>query len=70
MFVVFALFHLYLAAGKPPRGVPILFISVILAAGLLGEGVARGFSEPMNRRLRRRYGQGRGLGSVIDADKA
>jgi peptidoglycan/LPS O-acetylase OafA/YrhL len=70
MFVVFVLFHLYLAAGRPRGGVPVLFISVILAAGLLGEGVARGFSEPMNRRLRRRHGQGRGLGSVIDADKA
>jgi peptidoglycan/LPS O-acetylase OafA/YrhL len=71
MFVVFALFHLFLAVGKPAGGVPILFITVILAAGVLGEWVARDFSEPTNRRLRRRYGEGREvLGSVIDADKA
>jgi peptidoglycan/LPS O-acetylase OafA/YrhL len=70
MFVVFALFRLFIAAGKPLGGVPVLFISVILVAGLLGDCVARGFSEPVNRRLRRRFGKGPdGLGSVIDAGK-
>jgi len=68
MFVVFALFRLFVAAGKPIGGVPVLFISVILIAGFLGEWVARVFSDPMNQRLRRRFGRGRnGLGSVIDA---
>ena len=67
MFVVFALFRLFVAAGKPPGGVPILFVSVILAAGLLGEWVARAFSEPMNRRLRRRFSkEPGGLGSAIE----
>jgi peptidoglycan/LPS O-acetylase OafA/YrhL len=67
MFVVFALFRLFVAAGKPPDGVPILFVSVILVAGLLGECAARGFSDPVNRRLRRRFGPvSDGLGSVID----
>ena len=56
MFVVFALFRLFMAAGKPMAGVPFLFIAVILIAGFLGEGVARAFSEPMNRLLRRRFG--------------
>jgi peptidoglycan/LPS O-acetylase OafA/YrhL len=69
MFVVFALFRLFVAAGKPPGGVPILFVAVILAAGLLGEWVARAFSEPMNRRLRRRFSREPGsLGSAIDAN--
>jgi peptidoglycan/LPS O-acetylase OafA/YrhL len=68
MFVVFALFRLFVAAGQPPGAVPILFVSVILAAGLLGEWVARAFSEPLNRRLRRRFSkEPGGLGSAIDA---
>ncbi len=67
MFVVFALFRLFVVAGKPLGGVPILFVSVILVAGLLGEWVARAFSEPMNRGLRRRFGRGPGgLGSAIE----
>ena len=71
MFVVFVLFRLFVAAGKPLGAVPLLFVAVILVAGALGEWVARGFSEPMNRRLRRRFAGGRGeLGSVIDADDA
>jgi peptidoglycan/LPS O-acetylase OafA/YrhL len=66
MFVVFTLFELFLAAGKPMYGVPLLFISVILIAGLLGEAVARVYSEPMNRRLRRSWGEGpRRLGAAI-----
>jgi peptidoglycan/LPS O-acetylase OafA/YrhL len=66
MFVVFTLFNLFVAAGKPLRGVPILFISVILIAGFLGEAVARSYSEPMNRWLRKRWGEGpRRLGAAI-----
>jgi peptidoglycan/LPS O-acetylase OafA/YrhL len=71
MFVVFALFKLFVAAGKPLPGVPILFIGVILIAGLLGEWVARCYSEPMNRLLRRRWGEGQNrLGSALDAGGA
>jgi peptidoglycan/LPS O-acetylase OafA/YrhL len=65
VFVVLAFFSLFVAAGKPMRYVPALFIAVILVAGLLGELVARGYSEPMNRWLRQRWGDGPGrLGSV------
>ncbi len=52
MFVIFALFGLFLDLGKPMRGVPVLFVTVIVVAGLLGQVVARFYSEPMNRFLR------------------
>jgi len=66
MFVVFALFGLFKSAGLPLGAVPALFIGVILISGLLGELVARFYSEPMNRRIRQRFGDGADrLGSVI-----
>jgi len=69
MFVVFGFFHLFLLAGKPMRAVPILFLTVIVFAGVLGEFVARFYSEPLNRRLRKRWGDGpERLGSVIEAE--
>jgi peptidoglycan/LPS O-acetylase OafA/YrhL len=46
MFVVFALFNLF----RSP--VALLFMATIIIAALLGEGVARVYSEPLNRRLR------------------
>jgi peptidoglycan/LPS O-acetylase OafA/YrhL len=55
MFIVFAFFDLFMWAGKPMRTVPTLFIAVILVSGLLGELVARFYSEPMNLRLRKRW---------------
>lgn len=58
MFVVFTLFGIFLHIGKPLAYVPILFVAVILVAGLLGELVARFYSEPMNRLLRQRWGDG------------
>ncbi|MBN9617384.1 MAG: hypothetical protein J0G35_17610 [Acidobacteriales bacterium] len=68
MFVVFALFHLFVGIGKPTRAVPVLFLSVILIAGLLGDAVARLFSDPINHRLRERFGDGSNkLGSVLEA---
>jgi peptidoglycan/LPS O-acetylase OafA/YrhL len=71
MFVVFGLFRLFVIAHKSMWMVPALFLAVILFAGLLGELVARGYSEPMNRWLRDRWGDGpKKLGSVIDSDKA
>lgn len=70
MFVVFGLFYFFAAAGKPMRAVPALFIAVILVSGLLGEVVARFYSEPMNRLLRKRWGDGpQTLGSVVQAGK-
>ena len=50
-------------------GVPVLFLAVIACAVLLGEVVARFYSEPMNRRLRGRWGDGaQRLGSVLDSE--
>jgi peptidoglycan/LPS O-acetylase OafA/YrhL len=67
VFLVLGLFDLFVAAGKPMKMVPLLFIAVILLAGVLGELVARGYSEPMNRWLRKRWGDGpKRLGSVIE----
>ncbi len=66
MFVVFALFGLFLRAGKPMWAVPVLFLAVILLSGVLGALIARYCSEPMNRLLRKRWGDGPDrLGSAI-----
>jgi peptidoglycan/LPS O-acetylase OafA/YrhL len=56
MFVVFAFFNWFVAAGKPMWAVPWLFGVTILVAALLGEFVARLYSEPMNYWLRERSG--------------
>jgi peptidoglycan/LPS O-acetylase OafA/YrhL len=58
MFAVMALFALFLRFGKPMLAVPLLFLSMIAASGLLGWLVAVYFAEPMNRWLRRRTGAG------------
>jgi peptidoglycan/LPS O-acetylase OafA/YrhL len=52
MFVVFAFFNLFVALGSSLAWVPVLFLATILTSALLGELVARFYSEPMNRRLR------------------
>jgi peptidoglycan/LPS O-acetylase OafA/YrhL len=71
MFVVFVLFNLFVLTGKSLLAVPVLFIGVILIATLLGTLVARFYSEPMNRLLRTRWGDGpTQLGSVVDIDSA
>jgi peptidoglycan/LPS O-acetylase OafA/YrhL len=49
MFVVFLFFDLFLKLGIP---VPLLFLATILVSGLLGEAVARVYSEPLNLKLR------------------
>lgn len=69
MFVVFAFLHIFLATGKRLAAVPAFFVGVIIVAALLGEAVARFFSEPMNRLLRERWGDGPDkLGSAIPAE--
>jgi peptidoglycan/LPS O-acetylase OafA/YrhL len=69
MFVVFALFDLFVKFGKPMVLVPILFLVAIAVSRVLGELVARFYSEPANRWLRSRFGDGpTSLGSVVDAD--
>jgi peptidoglycan/LPS O-acetylase OafA/YrhL len=71
MFVVFALFSLFVSIDKPMLAVPALFFSVILIAGLLGDVIARFFSDPMNRHLRKCFGDGANtLGSVVDAERS
>ena len=68
MFVVFGLFGLFLDAGKPMPLVPLFFLSTILIAGPLGAAVARFYSEPMNRLLRRYSGTDpRQIASVNDS---
>jgi peptidoglycan/LPS O-acetylase OafA/YrhL len=67
MFVVFGIFSVFVIAGKPMRDVPVLSIAVIIVSALLGELVARFYSEPMNHWLRTRWGAGaKKLGSVIE----
>jgi peptidoglycan/LPS O-acetylase OafA/YrhL len=67
LFVALSLFRLFVDANKPMRAVPLLFAVCILFAGVLGTLVARGYSEPLNRWLRNRWGDGpRRLGSVVE----
>jgi peptidoglycan/LPS O-acetylase OafA/YrhL len=69
MFVVFTLFALFKSAGQSLAAIPLLFIGAILISALLGECVARFYSEPMNRLIRRRLGDGPDqLGSAISTD--
>ena len=56
MFLVIAIFGLFVSLGKPLSGVPALFVTVIVLSGLLGEAVARFYSEPMNKFLRSKFG--------------
>ncbi len=66
MFVVFALFDRFVAADKPIRMVVPLFLATIVLSGVLGELVARGYSDPINRSLRHFWGIGRAkLGSGL-----
>ena len=50
---VLALFAIFERAGRPMRGVPLLFAAVIVTAALLGWVVAVAFAEPMNLAIRR-----------------
>jgi peptidoglycan/LPS O-acetylase OafA/YrhL len=69
-FIVLGFFHLFLAAGKPMKGVAILFVATILLSAALGEIVGRFYSEPMNRWLREKWGDGpEKLGSVVDSGR-
>ncbi len=71
MFVVFAFFRIFVLAGKPLKAVPLLFCAVIVSAAILGELTARFFSEPLNRSLRKKWGDGPDrLGSVVETESA
>jgi peptidoglycan/LPS O-acetylase OafA/YrhL len=66
MFVVFALYALFKSVAPMFGAVAMLFVCVILASGLLGGLVSRFYSEPMNRLIRQRLGDGpERLGSVV-----
>ncbi len=66
MFVVIVLAGVFVTTGKPMWAVPLFFLGVLLLGGLLGEVVARFYSEPMNRWLRKRWNDGaRRMGSVV-----
>ena len=69
MFVVFALFEIFMRSGHPIWAVPLLFVVTVVVAGAAGYVVARFFSEPLNRMLRERWSDGRRqLGSVSDRE--
>jgi peptidoglycan/LPS O-acetylase OafA/YrhL len=55
MFVVFAMFGIFLAVGQPMSAVILLFLIVTGISALLGEIVARFYSEPLNRLIRARF---------------
>jgi peptidoglycan/LPS O-acetylase OafA/YrhL len=68
MFVVFALFQPFVLAGKPMGTVLPLFVVVVIA-GLLGEVVARFYSEPLNCFIRDRWGnRPSSVVSLVEAD--
>ncbi len=69
MFVVFAVVQLFVLAGKPIGGVIPLFVVVVVIAGLLGEVVARFYSEPLNRFIRDRWGNRQDrVGLLVETD--
>lgn len=67
MFVVIALAGAFAATGNAMWAVLPFFVGVLVIAGLLGEAVARIYSEPMNRWLRGRWKDGAAsMGSVLE----
>jgi len=58
VFVVLGLLSVFLGAGKPLSGVAPYFVATVIFSGILGELVARFYSEPMNRLLRTRVRSG------------
>jgi peptidoglycan/LPS O-acetylase OafA/YrhL len=65
MFVVFAFLHLFFVLNKPTWFVPLYFLLSIVVATLLGDFVARFYSDRMNGFLRQQWGEGK-LGSAIE----
>jgi peptidoglycan/LPS O-acetylase OafA/YrhL len=59
MFVVFVFFAIFVKLGSPIWSVPLLFVVTVVVAVATGDFVARFFSEPLNRRLRERWSDGR-----------
>jgi peptidoglycan/LPS O-acetylase OafA/YrhL len=67
MFVVYALLHVCIALGKPMWFVPVYFIATIVVATVLGDLVARFYSDRMNAFFRARWGEGK-LGSALETE--
>ena len=55
MFIVMGFFYLFVAGGRPKAAVTLLFLAAIVFSGILGEMVARCFSERLNRMLRHHW---------------
>jgi peptidoglycan/LPS O-acetylase OafA/YrhL len=55
MFVVMGFFYVFVPGGRPGAAVTPLFIAVIAFSAILGEMVARYFSDPLNRMLRHHW---------------
>jgi peptidoglycan/LPS O-acetylase OafA/YrhL len=71
MFVVIVLAEVFVTIGKPMWAAPLFFLGVLLVGWLLGDVVARFYSEPMNRWLRDRWHDGaRSLGSLVETAPA
>jgi hypothetical protein len=68
MFVVFACFDLFVYGGSSLGSVPLLFVATVLCAAVLGDLVARFYSEPMNWLLRRQWRGKAALDSHVTAD--
>lgn len=51
-FITVALMQLFVATGSQYGWTPLWFIAVVGLSGILGAGVARYYSEPLNRKLR------------------
>jgi peptidoglycan/LPS O-acetylase OafA/YrhL len=67
VFVVLALFDWFVARGKPMAAVWPMFAATIVLAAVVGEIVARFYTEPVNRWLRRRWHDGPAeLGAVVE----
>jgi peptidoglycan/LPS O-acetylase OafA/YrhL len=66
MFVLFVFLHVFLALNSPMWLVPFYFLLSIIVATLLGDLVARFYSDPVNAALRQRWGEGK-LGSALAA---
>lgn len=57
IFVVMGLFNVFLQAGKPMRGIAVLFATVIAGACIVGLLVSKLYTEPLNRWIRARGGK-------------
>jgi peptidoglycan/LPS O-acetylase OafA/YrhL len=69
MFVVLIVFAFCLRMGRPLFFVPVIFLVILGLSGVLGELVARFYSEPVNQWLRARFGDGpAALGSVVQPE--